>query len=221
MLRTFLRHNLPYLIIYLLVCVVVAYILLNNDRSELHIRINSLVGNRYVDTFFKYMTYVGDGVFVIALALVLILLFNIRKGLLVFYSYASASLCTTILKRCFYDDVNRPFYVFTYFRHEQLKLVDGVERLIHNSFPSGHSTAAFAMFFSLMYMTERQGLKILYFVAAFLAAFSRTYLSQHWLIDIFAGSMIGAGFATCMYLLVYNRPHMIKLEKPLISYFIK
>jgi len=220
MLKNFFKQNYPFFLVFAVVIAIVGYILLHNDRSQIHLAINALVGNPVVDVFFKYMTYVGDGVFVIVLGVIMVLFFNIRRGLIVLIAYTTASLFTTLLKRGFYDDVNRPHYVFHYFRHQELNYVDGVEKLIHNSFPSGHSTAAFAMFFALIFMTKRPALKWLFFVTAFVAAFSRTYLSQHWLIDIYAGSIIGVCFSTAVYLSLYHRPFMHGLDRPLIRRLI-
>lgn len=221
MIRSFIKNNYPVLLAYLLVLAIVGYVLLNHYKSDIHIVINSLVGNRLVDTFFKYITYVGDGVFVVILALMLLFVRSMRQGLYILLSYATASLFTTILKRVFFDDVNRPFFVFTYFRHEKLNMVEGAEVLIHNSFPSGHSTAAFALFFSLIFTTDKPGLKWLYLTLALLVAFSRTYLSQHWLIDIYVGSVIGVCFTALVYLVLYNRLFMQKIDRPLISTFKK
>lgn len=221
MIRSFLKHNYPVLLAYVLILAALGYVLLNHYKSDIHIVINSLVGNRVVDVFFKYITYVGDGVFVIVLALMLLFVRSMRQGLYILLSYATASLFTTILKRVFFDDVNRPFFVFTYFRHEKLNMVEGAEVLIHNSFPSGHSTAAFALFFSLIFTTDKAGLKWMYFLLALTVAFSRTYLSQHWLIDIYVGSVIGVCFSALLYLALYSRLFMQKLDRSLVNTFRK
>jgi membrane-associated phospholipid phosphatase len=43
----------------------------------------------------------------------------------------------------------------------------------------------------LAILTENKTLKMAYFIFASLAAFSRVYLSQHFLMDAMAGSIIG------------------------------
>lgn len=217
MLKTFFKNNLAVLLAYLLLLALVGYVLLRVYKSDLHLMVNAMVGNPVADVFFKYITYVGDGLFVVILALLIMVFANARNGLFILFSYTTASLFTTVLKRCFYDDVNRPFFVFTYFRHQQLKLVEaGSDMLIHNSFPSGHATAAFALFFSLIFTTSRPFLKWLYLLLAILVAFSRTYLSQHWVVDIYVGSVIGACFSLALYILLYHRPFMEKLNRPLL-----
>jgi membrane-associated phospholipid phosphatase len=53
-------------------------------------------------------------------------------------------------------------------------------------------------------MTRNQALKALFFLLAFISSFSRLYLSQHWLIDVYVGSMIGVGFSLLFYAVFYN-----------------
>ena len=78
-----------------------------------------------------------------------------------------------------------------------------------NSFPSGHATSAFAVFTCLVLLSNNQFLKFVFFVLALTSAFSRTYLSQHWLVDITFGSIIGTVTATLFYFIfeLANRQH--------------
>jgi membrane-associated phospholipid phosphatase len=179
------------------------YILLTVDKFQLHRIINKHVANDGVSVFFKYLTHIGDGIFAIGLVLIL-LFFSVRKSVYVLISYAGSALLTTLLKNVFYADYYRPYFNFHFFAREQLNLVDGVEILSNNSFPSGHATSAFAVFFCLLSLTKNHGLKIVCFVTALLAAFSRTYLSQHWLVDIYVGSIIGVSFSVVCYVIFYN-----------------
>lgn len=67
------------------------------------------------------------------------------------------------------------------------------------SFPSGHSATAFsvAAAFSLLYPAAAP----LFYTAAFLIAFSRMVLGQHYLSDVIAGSAIGVVTS----IILYNR----------------
>ena len=64
-----------------------------------------------------------------------------------------------------------------------------------NSFPSGHTITAFAIFIILAMVVKKQYLKVLFTLTAILAGFSRVYLSQHFLEDIFLGALIGVAIA--------------------------
>ena len=173
-----------------------------------------------VSTFFMYVTHIGDGVFAILLIFVMLFI-NMRKASYIFLAYLGSSIVTTILKNFFYADYYRPYFMFHFYKREDLNLLDGVEILSNNSFPSGHSTSAFAVFFCLIFMSKNHFLKLLFYTTACIAAFSRTYISQHWLVDIYIGSIIGVSFAIVFYLTFYMKDYSQKLEMSLPQFFSK
>ena len=203
--KVFFKHNAVYIILYLLLLAYLADILLNHGKVQIHQYINGFVGNVSADLFFKYITELGDGLF--AIFLVIILLFNnVKKAIYVLLAYSFASLLTTVLKNVVFIDSWRPGFVFQYFVHQPLKLVQDVFlNTGNNSLPSGHATSAFAVFFSLIFISKNHVLKCLFFALAILAAYSRTYLSQHWLIDIYIGSIIGFSFSLFFYIVFYQK----------------
>jgi membrane-associated phospholipid phosphatase len=213
--KGFLKHNAVYFFLYLLLLAYLADILLHHGKVQIHQYINGYVGNAYVDTFFKYVNELGDGLF--AICLIIILVFNnVRKAMFVLISYSSASLLTTILKNFVFIEHWRPAFVYKWFLHIDLHTVYDVNMNTGgNSFPSGHATAAFAVFISLLLMSKNQFLKFLFFILAILASFSRTYLSQHWLVDIYFGSIIGFGFALATYVLFYTKSYSNKFNSSL------
>lgn len=164
--------------------------------------LNYWVGNAMANSFYKYFTHVGDGIFAVSLAII-VMFFNFKRGQYVLIAYIFAGISSSLIK--YFFNYVRPFHYFTYYRkHYTLNLVDGVEMLGERSFPSGHSTAAFAVFSALAFTTENKMLKLFFFVVAFNAAFSRIYLSQHWLVDVFTGSLIGITFAIILYFGFYK-----------------
>jgi membrane-associated phospholipid phosphatase len=195
-------------------------VLLTIDKFEIHRLINKHVVNGMASTFFMYVTHIGDGVFAILLILVMLFV-NMRKASYIFLAYVGSSIVTTVLKNFFYTDYYRPYFLFHFFKREDLNLIDGVEILSNNSFPSGHSTSAFAVFFCLIFMSKNHFLKLLFYITACVAAFSRTYISQHWLVDIYIGSIIGVSFAVLFYLTFYIKDYSQKLEMPLPEFFLK
>jgi membrane-associated phospholipid phosphatase len=173
------------------------------------------VGNPLANNFYKYFTHVGDGLFAILLGII-ILFVNFKQGLYVLLSYALAGITSSIIKSCI--NYARPFHFFVYYKkHLKLNLVEGVEMLGERSFPSGHATAAFAVFTALALSVENKMAKVLFLVIAINAAFSRMYLSQHWLLDVFAGSLIGVLYALLLYFAFYINPkfdNKLNLFKP-------
>lgn len=198
---SFIKNNFIYYALYLLVLCVVTYYLLNYDKITLHQMINSNVGNPAVDVFYKYFTHLGDGVFAMLVAGIF-MWFNIRNGLYVLVSYALSGGITSLLKNYVFI-YDRPHFVFGYYHKLiKLKFVEGVEMIGQNSFPSGHATTAFAIYTCMALMVKNKFLKVVLLTIAVNAAYSRTYLSQHWLVDIYAGSLIGISIATFMYFLM-------------------
>jgi membrane-associated phospholipid phosphatase len=160
------------------------------------------VGNPAVDTFYKYFTHVGDGLFVTAVGVV-VLFFNRKRGFYLLIAYAFAGITSSCIK--YFFNYVRPFHYFVYYRkHYTLNLVDGVDMLGERSFPSGHSTAAFVVFSALAFSTENKLAKVIFFIIAINAALSRMYLSQHWLVDVLFGSLVGIIYAILLYFIFYK-----------------
>lgn len=213
--KAFLRDNGVYLLLYVLVLAVLGYILLNHGKVQIHLVINAWVGNPYWDGFFKYITHIGDGVF--AFLIIFALLFvSVRSSAYILLSYLSAAVISSVLKYGIYPNTFRPHSTFGYFIHDvKLVEVEGVEMASIRSFPSGHALSSFALFFCLMFMTRNQALKALFFLLAFVSSFSRLYLSQHWLIDVYVGSIIGVSFSLLFYAVFFQSSRFQRLDTTL------
>lgn len=214
--KIFLKNNFYILLSYLLLVVTALFIVITYDKLRVHLYLNQFVGKKALNLFFYYITFLGDGL--VALVLLLLILFsNVRLGVYATLSFLSASIVAQILKHYFFDDVNRPKYVFETINQAQLQFVNGVDNHIHNSFPSGHATQAFAIFMCLVFFTRKSYLKWLFFLIAVLSAYSRVYLSQHWLNDVLAGSVIGAFFSITFYLLIWPKNRLSALNSSLFT----
>ncbi len=91
-------------------------------------------------------------------------------------------------------NIYRPAKYFELFENYKLHLVEGVKIHSLQSFPSGHTATAFSIFLTLALITKNHVLKLFCFVIAVLVAYSRVYLSQHFFVDIAAGTVIGVVF---------------------------
>ncbi len=65
-----------------------------------------------------------------------------------------------------------------------------------HSFPSGHTTLAFALSTVLSRNVDSRGLKVLAFIPAVMTAFSRVYQDYHWTSDCIVSAVIGYVVAT-------------------------
>ena len=212
--KALIKHNLLYIILYLVLLGVVGYVLLHAGKVQIHQAMLAYVGNPYLNIFFKYITHLGDGLFAFFVAAAL-LFKNVRISVYVLLTYLTAGVLSYILKHFVYHDVYRPHHVFQYYIRQNLKEIEGVDFIGSFSFPSGHALSAFALFFCLLFVTKNHLLKMLFFLLAFIAAYSRVYLSQHWLIDIYVGSIIGVCFSVLLYVVFYSKDKWPQLNTSL------
>jgi membrane-associated phospholipid phosphatase len=131
---------------------------------------------------------------------VILLFTRIRSGLMVLLTLALSGLIAQLLKKQIFYEALRPGFFFK--GMDGFHQVPGVELHLLHSFPSGHATTAFALFFLLALINQNKGLQIFFLIAALIAAFSRVYLSQHFLSDVLAGSAIGMFSASIIFLLM-------------------
>ena len=157
--------------------------------------------NEIADQFFKYFTHYGDGLMWAPLGLYCY--FYRRKY---FIAVVAGVIISTIiaqfLKRVVYPDELRPIsYLSEIF---PVHVIDGVTMRKVHSFPSGHTTTAFAMALIMAYIINRKIWSVILPVLALLAGYSRVYLGQHFPTDIFAGMCIGI-LSAILSLLVYRK----------------
>ncbi|MCF6365301.1 MAG: phosphatase PAP2 family protein [Bacteroidales bacterium] len=215
-----LIKNKVFVIPYLIFCLISVYFLLTYDKTEIHIFINKY-HNFSFDFFFKYWTHLGHGI--LAVLITLVFLF-IRYKWAVMFAVSSFMTAITVqfLKRIIFADCFRPKFVFQYFYkgNYNLHFVKGADPGTLFSFPSGHSASAFVVFFLLSIIVKNQMLKLIFFIIALSATFSRVYLSWHFLGDIFAGSLIGFLITLIAYYYI-NKCDKSWLSRSLLSKKIK
>lgn len=211
-----IKNNTWFYLIYSIALLISTYFILTTNQLQLHQQINQIVGNKIIDFFFKYITHLGDGLFLVFVALILSL-FDTKKALTLLLAYAVCGGITQFLKEVFFNFEMRPYFYHS-FHNFPLKIVNGVEMYSQNSFPSGHATAAICLFTLLGYYATTKFLKIGIATIALVVSFSRVYLSQHFLEDITVGSLIGISFTSLIIYFFYFtslKLKLLKLEKPI------
>ncbi|HET9571976.1 MAG TPA: phosphatase PAP2 family protein [Bacteroidales bacterium] len=150
-----------------------------------------------LDVFFKYWTLFGT--FALIGPIILIQCFmKYRHALITAVSSLMGFLLVQLAKRFIWFDAPRPKVIFDTL--PDIHYVTGVHLHSAHSFPSGHTTGAFALFMALALINKRPVWQMLFLIAAMLVGYSRLYLSQHFPIDVVVGSAIG----TISALLSYN-----------------
>jgi len=209
-----LRLNRWFFVPYLVFLLIGGAIMLLFTRADIHLYMNSL--NSYAaDLFFKYFTNMGDGV-IYAIAVVILLFYRYRDSITLILSAIIVTVVTRIIKQDILPDFPRPIMVLG--PTHKLHLVDGIQMHVINSFPSGHSATAFGVFLLFAFLVKNNYLKFTFFAIALMVVYSRIYLSQHFLIDTYFGSLIGvlATISTYLWTKSWKNP---KLDLSLQSLF--
>jgi membrane-associated phospholipid phosphatase len=190
-------------------------------KGELHL----LLCNRHTparDIFYRYYTHIAEWAPYVICVLIL-LLSRAGNAAMAATCIACSELTTQIVKHIV--QAPRPITWFAVNMPDiQLPLAEGVRVNQWLSFPSGHTTSFFALFFvlsiclttSISNRSRKKGnepvnrietgsiiviglLQILLFLLAALGGYSRIYLSQHFAADVLGGIVIGITISTLCY----------------------
>lgn len=192
---------LPFLVPTLVLALILGVILMIIPKAELHLSL-SQHHTSILDVVVPIFTNLVDW---LPYLIVLILLFY-HAGWATFL--ASNLLFSTFIVQPIKHIINAPRPI-TWFTENHpdinLTLVEGVKMNEWNSFPSGHTTTFFVLFFSLSIILCTKNIKgknvlaFICFLCASFGAYTRIYLSQHFALDIFAGILV----AICSTLILY------------------
>lgn len=194
-------------------------------KTELHLLLNAH-HTSFQDTFFKYYSVLAEWpLYVLAL---LPLLWKKTK-MTIFFAMCelTGGAILQILKHIISHD--RPVSVFEQYQDMTLPLVQGVTMYHSNSFPSGHASTFFMFCTCLVIILAYHYSKrdkphdtrarilfnislLLLLALAVIGAYSRVYLSQHFLSDVCVGSLIG--FTTPFLMFYFCRSKILKLQTP-------
>jgi len=177
-----------FLIPYLLFLIVGIGYYFSHDHGDFVLLLNK---NRIalLDFSMPWITHLGDGLF-FALVTLIFVLYRWRVGMVVLALGLTQLITSYLLKRQVFRGTPRPKTFFAELE-VPLSFIEGVKVHSYNSFPSGHTMTAFAIFFFLSCYFQRRLFSVLFFTLALAVAISRVYLLQHFLIDVCVGSIVG------------------------------
>jgi len=214
--KEILQQTRIYLMLFVLYIVIAGSALLVNNKGEIEIWLNGF-HTIYLDHFFYWATYLGDGFFAFAFLTLYILFIHISRGIIITVILLLVSGVTQILKHIVFPVSPRPSVFLK--DVPGLHYVPGLEIHTSNSFPSGHTTQAFCIFFLLSVFTMNKRWQYLFFTLALLAGISRVYLLQHFVIDTYFGAIIGT-LGSFLLIAFFDKSNFLStdaLNKPLIS----
>jgi membrane-associated phospholipid phosphatase len=183
-------------------------ILMLFGKEDTHLLLNSY-HSEWLDLFFKYVTHLGDGMIPV-FAFLLLLTVRYSWGLTMGIAGLVMGLVVQLLKRSVFAGDHRPAM---FFQDGGLPTIDGVELMLHHSFPSGHSATAFCVWLLLALFVKQRWATYAFLGIALLATFSRVYISQHFIQDTIVGAWIGLLIAYSAYVLIVKRTEMNRSSK--------
>jgi len=214
--QSLLQKNKAFFIPYFLFLLAGGIVLLVFSKTEIHLDINRYHSSA-ANIIFSNLTSLGLGATIIPVLLILAFI-RFRYMIISITGFVIAFTLNDTLKAILHTP--RPITVFAEL-HQSLYLVANVEMFSWNGLPSGHTATAFCMFCLLAFYTKNNFWKFSCFLIAFFIGYSRMYLSEHFLQDVYLGSIIGVVAALVAYLWVMNARVFNKfaerLDKPLIS----
>lgn len=151
--------------------------------------------NSIADVLMTGITYLGDGC---SFAVVLLCILIARKYKLFLIGLVSI-LAVTLIVQIAKHAIEAPRPLLYFQNAPFVHVVKWVSVHYNNSFPSGHSAGAFALFCFLALIDNNKLRGLLFVSLALIAAYSRIYLAQHFFADIYIGSIIGTGCSFVVY----------------------
>jgi len=180
-------------------------------RDELHLVFNKHF-SFYFDIFFKYFSKIGPLVFIAATLFFVLKRETYRTFFILLSAYGLNFIIGTLVKRNFFKHVHRPTYYFSQ-KGIDLHLIDGVSSQIPYTFPSGHTAETFLLMLFICMVSKSKWIQIIAVIIAITMAFSRVYLSKHFLIDTIGGAVLGTFVLTLMYYIFQNRESVFLNKK--------
>ena len=165
------------------------------DKATLHLSLNAL-HTAWLDTLLvHYSTLVNWAPYVL---IVILLFYKVGDALFILAAHLLSTIVVQITK--YTVCAPRPASFFEGNADFQQILIDGVRLHEHLSFPSGHTATFFSILFAVAVLFchnkkdrpayQKDLFATMCFYLALLGGYSRIYMSQHFLLDVFAGGLI-------------------------------
>jgi membrane-associated phospholipid phosphatase len=182
-----IKKNPVFFLGFAIMLIVGSILLLIDGKSYSFILLNSYHVD-WLNKFFISYTFVGNGVFAICLAAIYLFFIKKKKeAFLIFNSFLLSGIIVQIVKHLFFSPRPKLFFGSGYHSF----FIDGIQFYCNNSFPSGHTTTAFATATILVLLSKDKKVQLPVLIAAILVGYSRIYLGQHFLLDVLVGASIG------------------------------
>lgn len=193
--KEFFLKNKAYYVTVILFIILGGILLIGIPRDNISLWIN-IRWNTFLDKIILFNNNLGTAFFSALTIIVLGFWKGWKTGLKAGICFLSVMLVTQFAKHILFPGTLRPTL---HFEEGVLRLIEGVKQLTTESFPSGHTSAAFSLatFFAL-YLPRKKWHWIFACLALFVG-YGRIYLSQHFATDVYAGMIIGVTITSLVY----------------------
>jgi membrane-associated phospholipid phosphatase len=194
MLKLF-KANLCFFVPYFAFLITALSAMIIFTKAEIHIWFNGF-HTHLLDKMIPVYTYLGDGT-VAFILLIAFLFVKFRYAIASALSNVFVILSTYVLKQIIFNNEPRPRRFFTeiYTGAYDLYLVPGTNPEWMDSFPSGHTTTAFATYFLIAAVSKNNYVKTGMFLLALSVGYTRIYMSNHFLQDVAGGAFLGVALS--------------------------
>lgn len=180
---------------YIIVGITLFALILMYSKSDLHLLLNSY-HTPFLDTFFTYCTEFGATIPIVVAVVYLFIRFG--KSAYISIVLVSNLLLTNGLKLLFREPRPKLFFSEN-FPDVTLQFIHGMRIYTKNGFPSGHTSAVFALMTCIALISKNRTVSFVCILLAVLTGYSRIYLSQHFAEDVLFGSVVGISGALAFY----------------------
>ena len=201
-----IRQNKLFYSLSLLLIIITTLFLSFVSRVEGFIFLNSF-HTKTLNLIFNGITFLGDGVFTLLVCVVVLIFFKKHSNLvlILLLAYLGSGLLAQFFKAIIHAP--RPSLYFKLHNYKLYLDTFSNSRVGFNSFPSGHTAAAWFMFFWFALFGKSRFWGICMALLAAGVAYSRVYLMQHFPVDITVGACIGFSSSVLVYYFMIYKPH--------------
>ncbi len=142
--------------------------------------------------------------FLIVFIIILSAFFERKTFISAVLAMSVCGISIVVFKQVIFSDFERPFAWLSQNKINYHQ-VEGISLHSNGSFPSGHTMSAFCALALAGFISRNGVVQFFLFILACASAYSRVYVAQHYLMDVYAGALIGYIYALFFYQLFTNK----------------
>jgi membrane-associated phospholipid phosphatase len=184
-LKSVYKQNQSFFLSYFFLLIIALFLLIVDSKKAGFILLNPYHSD-FLNYVFEAITFIGNGFFSVAFCLILLVIKKRHLSFIVFICFATSGIVAQVLK-AFISEARPALFLqkstYPYF-------IDHVTLHNFHSFPSGHTTSAFALVAIIAFAVKDKKYAFLLLALGALVGYSRIYLGQHFLQDVTVGSFM-------------------------------